>query len=45
MKKLKLENRIALLRERGTDSGRIIKKLERQLRNLQKNESEKNEEE
>lgn len=40
MKKLKLENRIALLKERGTDNSRIIKKLERQLRNLQENESE-----
>lgn len=45
MEKLKLENRIALLRERGTESNRIIKKLERQLRNLQKNESESNEKE
>ena len=40
MKKLKLENRIALLKERSTDNGRIIQKLERQLRNLQKKESE-----
>lgn len=45
MKKLKLENRIALLKERGTDNSRIVKKLERQLRNLQKNEIDTNEKE
>ena len=43
MQKLKLENRIALLKERGTENGKIIRKLERQLRNIQKNESDKNE--
>ena len=36
LKILQTENRIALLRERNTDNGRIVKKLERQLRNLRK---------
>jgi hypothetical protein len=31
---LQLENRIALLSERTKENGRIIKKLQRQLRNL-----------
>lgn len=33
---LKLENRIALLKSRTTDNGRIIQKLERRLRKLTK---------
>lgn len=34
---LQMENRIALLNGRsGKDNGRIVKKLERQLRNLRK---------
>ena len=37
MTKLKIENRIALLRSRGRDNGNIIKKLERQLAKLQDN--------
>jgi hypothetical protein len=37
MTELKIENRIALLRSREKENGNIIKKLERQLRNLQKN--------
>ena len=36
LKILQTENRIALLSERNKDNSRIIKKLERQLRNLQK---------
>ena len=35
MKKLKIENRIALLEERTKDNGRIIAKLKRQLRQLE----------
>lgn len=33
-KKLALQNRINRLRANGKDNGRIIKKLERQIRNL-----------
>lgn len=36
IEKMKLENRIALLTERGKDNGNIIKKLRRRLRNLNK---------
>lgn len=35
MKKLKIESRIALLKERNKDNGRIIAKLKRQLRQLE----------
>lgn len=34
--KLTLENRIALLQTRGSECGNIIKKLERRLRRLEK---------
>lgn len=36
IKKLKLENRIALLSGRNKDNGRIIAKLKRQLANINK---------
>ena len=36
IKKLKLQNRIALLSERNKDNGRIVAKLKRQLANLEK---------
>lgn len=36
IKRLKLQNRIALLSERNKDNGRIIAKLKRQLANLEK---------
>lgn len=36
MKELKIENRIALLKSRGRENGNIIKKLERQLAKLKK---------
>lgn len=32
-----LKNRIALLKARGKDNGRIVGKLERKLRNMKKN--------
>jgi hypothetical protein len=35
-KRLSIENRIALLKSRGTECGNIIKKLERQLRQIDK---------
>ena len=35
-KLLKAENRIALLSERGKENGRVVAKLKRQIRNLQK---------
>ena len=34
IKKLKLQNRIALLSERNKDNGKIVAKLKRQLKNL-----------
>lgn len=34
--KLSLENRIALLKTRSTECGNIIKKLERKIRKLEK---------
>ena len=37
MTELALKNRIALLKSREKDNGRIITKLERRLRNMQKN--------
>lgn len=36
IKKLKLQNRIALLSERNKDNGRIVAKLKRQLANLER---------
>jgi hypothetical protein len=36
MEKKALENRIALFKARGTDNGRIIQKLQRQLRKFEK---------
>lgn len=33
-KKLKIENRIARLKENGKENGNIIKKLQRQLRKM-----------
>ena len=36
IKKLKLQNRIALLTERNKDNGRIVAKLKRQLANLER---------
>ena len=36
MEKKAIENRIALLRARGTNNGRIIQKLQRRLRKLEK---------
>lgn len=38
LRKLSLENRIQLLSERGNDNGKIVKKLERQLRALKAKE-------
>ena len=38
LKKLQLENRIALLQSRGKDNGRVVGKLQRQLRNLKESE-------
>ena len=39
IKKLNLKNRIALLNSRtGKENGKIVRKLERQLRNLNKNQ-------
>jgi hypothetical protein len=38
--KLYLQNRINLLNNRGKENGRIVKKLERQLRALEKKESQ-----
>ena len=38
MKKLALENRIAILKARPKENGNIIKKLERQLRNFENTE-------
>ena len=38
LRKLSLENRIQLLSERGNDNGKIVKKLERQLRALRAKE-------
>lgn len=38
LKKLQLENRIALLQSRGKDNGRVVGKLQRQLRNLERGE-------
>ena len=35
MERLKILNRIALLKSRKADNGNIIKKLERQLRKLE----------
>ena len=35
-KKLAIQNRIARLRTNGKENGRVIQKLERQLRNLDK---------
>ena len=37
MTELALKNRIALLKAREKDNGRVIGKLERKLRNMQKN--------
>ena len=37
MTELALKNRIALLKSREKDNGRIITKLQRKLRNMQKN--------
>ena len=37
---LAIKNRISLLRGRTTDNSKIIKKLERQLRAIQRKESE-----
>lgn len=34
MNKLKIENRIARLKENGKDNGNIIKKLQRQLKRV-----------
>ena len=39
MNKLAIENRISLLENRPKDNTRIIKKLQRQLRNLEKKEN------
>lgn len=36
LEKLTLENRIALLKTRKTECGNIIKKLERRIRNIEK---------
>ena len=36
MNRLRLENRIAILQARSKDNGKIIKKLQRQLRKLDK---------
>lgn len=36
MEELKITNRIALLQSRQTDNGNIIKKLQRQLRKITK---------
>ena len=36
LEKLTLENRIALLKTRSTECGNIIKKLERKIRKLKK---------
>ena len=36
LEKLTLENRIALLKMRKTECGNIIKKLERRIRNIEK---------
>ena len=36
MEKKALENRIALLKARGTDNSNIIRKLQRRLRRLEK---------
>lgn len=37
---LAIKNRISLLRERTTDNGNIIRKLERQLRAMQRKKDE-----
>jgi hypothetical protein len=37
IKELSLITRIDLLKSRNRENGRIVKKLERQLRNIQKN--------
>lgn len=39
MNKLAIENRITLLENRPKENSRIIKKLKRQLRNLEKKEN------
>lgn len=39
VKKLTLENRINLLKTRGTECASIINKLERRLRNIEKENS------
>ena len=36
LEKLTLENRIALLKTRGSECGNIIKKLERRIRKIEK---------
>ena len=36
LEKLIIENRISLLKTRGTECGNIIKKLERRLRRIEK---------
>ena len=36
LEKLTLENRIALLKTRKTECGNIIKKLERRIRNIER---------
>lgn len=41
MTELALENRIALLQSRQKDNGRIVQKLKRKLRVLQKNNTTK----
>ena len=38
VKKMSLENRIHILSERGSDCGKLIKKLQRQLRNMEASE-------
>ena len=37
-KEIAIKNRSTLLRSRGTDNGKIIAKLERKLRQIQKSE-------
>ena len=41
MNKLDIENRITLLENRPKDNSKIVKKLKRQLRNLEKKENTK----
>ena len=36
VRKMSLENRIKILSEKGSESARIVNKLKRQLRNLEK---------